>query len=74
MQNEHHHHGRVKWYKIKNLNGDEFSVRGTWELNVAKRLNALGILWIKPKPIKYVSDRKRNYVADLYVPSMDVYK
>ena len=66
-------HAKVKWYKVKNINGEEFSVRGHWEENVALQLNRLGILWVKAKPIKYFKEYWHNYTADLYVPSMDVY-
>ena len=66
-------HAKVKWYKVKNINGEEFSVRGHWEENVALQLNRLGILWVKAKPIRYFKEYWHNYTADLYVPSMDVY-
>ena len=36
------------------MKNEEFSVRGTWEVNVAKHLNDLGIYWttwLKAKPI-----------------------
>ena len=39
-------HAKVKWYKVKNIKGEEFSVRGHWEENVALQLNKLGIYWI----------------------------
>lgn len=64
---------RVKWYKVKNLAGQEFVLRGHWEENVALRLNKLGILWVKAKPLKYFKDFWHNYIADLYVPSNDIY-
>ena len=75
VQNEYltNFHAKVKWYKVKNLNGDEYSVRGTWEVNVSKHLNDLGILWIKAKPIKYFKEYWHNYTADFYIPSLDVY-
>ena len=28
-------HAYVKWYKVKNIKNEEFSVRGHWEENVA---------------------------------------
>ena len=66
-------HVKVKWYKVKNLEGKEFSVRGHWEENVALRLNALGILWVKAAPIKYFKDYWHNYIPDLYIPDGDIY-
>lgn len=63
----------IKWYKVKNLKGEEFSVRGTWEVNVAKRLNNLGIYWIKAKPIAYKSDIIRHYTPDFYLPLTNEY-
>lgn len=66
-------HVKVKWYKVKNLEGKEFSVRGHWEENVALRLNALGILWVKAAPIKYFKDYWHNYIPDLYIPDKDIY-
>lgn len=75
VQNEYltNFHAKVKWYKVKNLNEDEYSVRGMWEVNVAQHLNELGILWIKAKPIKYFKEYWHNYVADFYILAMDIY-
>lgn len=64
---------RTKWYKVKNLKDEEFSVRGTWEVNVAKRLNELGIYWIKASPIAYQADIVRHYVPDFFIPSTLTY-
>ena len=59
----------VKWFKVKNLNGIEYTVRGSWELNVAKRLNELGILWLKNKRISYIVDGiTKQYNPDFYLP------
>lgn len=66
-------HAKVKWYKVKNLEGKEFSVRGHWEENVALRLNELGILWVKAAPIRYFKDYWHNYIPDLYIPDRDIY-
>lgn len=66
-------YAHVKWYKVKNLKNEEFSVRGHWEENVALRLNELGIYWIKSKPLKYFKEFWHNYTPDLYVPNMDIY-
>lgn len=64
---------KVKWYKVKNLEGKEFSARGHWEENVALRLNELGILWVKAAPIRYFKDYWHNYIPDLYIPDRDIY-
>ena len=66
-------HAKVKWYKVKNIEGTEFSVRGHWEENVALRLNELGILWIKAAPIRYFKDYWHNYSADFYIPERGIY-
>lgn len=59
----------VKWFKVKNLNNVEFTVRGSWELNVAKRLNELGILWIKNQRIPYIINGvTKQYNPDFYLP------
>lgn len=58
----------TKWYKVTNIKGEEFSVRGTWEVNVSKHLNELGIYWIKAHPIPYQSDIVRHYTPDFYIP------
>jgi len=63
----------IRWHKVKNLKGEEFSVRGSWEVNVAKRLNDLGIYWIKASPIKYESDIVRHYTPDFYLPKENVF-
>ncbi len=63
----------IRWHKVENLEGREFSVRGMWEVNVAKRLNELGILWIKAKTIPYQQDIIRHYIPDFYLPNTDEY-
>lgn len=65
----------VKWYKVKNLNGDVFTVRGHWEENVANKLTNDGILWIKNHTLKYITNDgvKRTYNPDFYLPSTDEY-
>lgn len=65
----------VGWYKVKNLNGDEFTVRGHWEENVANKLTKDGILWTKNHCLKYMKDDgvKRTYNPDFYLPMIDAY-
>ena len=49
----------------------------TWEVACARRLDELGIKWIRDPKMKlsYVTRgrRKRNYVPDFYLPEHDVY-
>lgn len=66
-------HAKVKWYKVSNIKGEERNVRGTWEVNVAKRLNELNIYWTKAPSIKYFNEYWHNYTADLYIPDKDIY-
>lgn len=75
LQNEYldKQYAKIKWYKICNLNGEEFSVRGKWELNVARHLNDIGLYWTKAKPITYTNDIVRRYIPDFYIPSLDAY-
>ena len=49
----------------------------TWEVACAKRLDELGIKWMRNPSIKlkYItrSRRIRNYIPDFYLPDYDVY-
>lgn len=64
----------VKWYKVKNLNNEEFVVRGHWEENVAIKLNELGILWERNKQIPYFDGQIiRQYNPDFYLPNTNEY-
>jgi hypothetical protein len=65
----------IKWYKIKNINGEEFIVRGKWELLVANKLNESKILWIRKIYLKYTDDYGvvRTYCPDFYIPELKRY-
>lgn len=64
----------VKWIKVKNIKGQEFSVRGHWEEKVALRLNDLGILWVKAKALKYFDGEiNRHYIPDFWLPDFQSY-
>lgn len=64
----------VGWYKAKNLVGDEFTVRGTWELTIAELLNAHGILWERNRRLKYTLDGvKKTYNPDFHLPATNEY-
>lgn len=59
--------GKSKWYEI---NGKK--VQGTWELNIAKKLNDLNIKWERCNPIIYKKEEKeKRYTPDFYLPEYD---
>lgn len=64
----------VGWYKISNVNNEEFIVRGLWEYNVALKLNEQNILWIRNQYLNYfIDDVKKIYNPDFYLPDFDEY-
>lgn len=68
----------IPYYKIKNINDVEWSVRGSWELKIAEKLNQLNILWERNHMLKYskcVDDKciLKNYNPDFYLPNTDEY-
>jgi hypothetical protein len=65
----------IKWYKIKNINDEEFIVRGTWELKVAEILNSNNILWIRKIYLNYIDNNQvvRTYTPDFYLPNYNKY-
>jgi hypothetical protein len=65
----------VLYYKVSNIKGKEYSVRGTWELKTAEYLNARGVLWERLKYLSYVDlgGVKRTYVPDFYLPESEEY-
>ncbi len=64
----------VKWYKISNINNQEFTVRGTWELTIAELLNKHGILWIRNKTLKYkLNGIRKTYNPDFYLVNSNEY-
>lgn len=64
----------VKWYRVKNINNEEYVVRGTWEKNFALKLNSLNILWIKNKYLNYfINEVKKTYNPDFYLPELNEY-
>lgn len=67
------HGGRCQWYEVSGV-----KVQGTWEKNVAEKLNTLQIPWLKLRAhkdlLKYeMNGKKRNYTPDFYLPTFDVY-
>ena len=47
----------------------------TWELELAKRLDAINIKWIRPEPIKWIDDQGKthHYFPDFYLPEYDLF-
>lgn len=65
--------GRCKWFEVAGQ-----KCQGTWERNVALKLEELGIAWTKLKTnkdiLEYEMDGKtRSYTPDFYLPAYDVY-
>ena len=65
--------GRAKWYDVAGQ-----KVQGTWERDIALKLEDLGISWIKLKTnkdtLKYVMHGKeRSYTPDFYLPEFDMF-
>lgn len=65
--------GRCKWFEY---NGQK--LQGTWELNIVKKLDEMGIEWYKPVVNRdvwqYTIDGKtKSYTPDLYLKQYDVY-
>ena len=59
------------------LDGSIVSMDSTWEVACARRLDTLGIKWVRDPKMKlgYVTrgSRKRNYIPDFYLPEHDIY-
>lgn len=67
--------GRCKMYPYANLNSEEFSLQGRWELILAQSLNSINMLWVKNKKyfVYTFEQRERKYYPDFYLPSLDLY-
>ncbi len=76
--------GRRRRFKLWSKRSDYVTVEGTtvsmdstWEVACAKRLDELGIKWIRNPnlKLKYItrSRRVRNYIPDFYLPDHDLY-
>lgn len=65
----------VLYYKVQNIEGTEYSVRGTWELRVANYLNESNVLWIRNRPLKYRDcfGVERTYMPDFYLVGSNEY-
>lgn len=65
--------GRCKWYEVSGQ-----QVQGTWERNVAEKLDELGVRWEKLKvhrhTFEYEMDGQvRHYTPDIFLPDANVY-
>lgn len=57
------------------LDGSVVKLDSSWEERLAKRLDFLGVDWIRPEPLEWVDKfgRTHNYFADFYLPNYNVY-
>ena len=65
--------GRSKWYEVS-----EQKVQGTWERNIAQKLDEMNINWEKLKTNRHTFDyemdeKVRSYTPDFYLKDYDVY-
>ena len=47
----------------------------SWEVELAKRLDSLGVVWTRPEPIEWIDSEEKthNYFPDFYLPDYDLY-
>lgn len=49
-------------------------LESTWELELAKRLDAISVKWERPEPLPYIKEgQTHNYFPDFYLPDYDLY-
>lgn len=65
--------GKCKWFDYKGQ-----KLQGTWELNIAKKLDEMNIDWYKPKVHRDVwtyelDGQEKSYTPDLFLKEHDVY-
>lgn len=64
-------HRRLRKNSI-NYNG--ILLDSTWELELAKRLDAISVKWERPEPLSYTKEgQTHNYFPDFYLPDYDLY-
>lgn len=65
-------HRRVK---RKSIEYKGILLDSTWELELAKRLDSLGIAWQRPEPLRWVDKEGcwHHYFPDFYLPNEDLY-
>lgn len=61
--------------EYKTVTGEIVLLDSSWEEYLAKRLDVLGIKWIRPDPLKWVDStgKSRNYFPDFYLIDYDLY-
>ena len=57
------------------IDGNTVMLDSKWEITLAQNLDAAGIIWIRPKPLKWYdkNNKSHNYFADFYIPQWDAY-
>ena len=59
------------------IDGLQVKMDSTWEVACARRLDELGIRWIRNPSLKLMLTtrglRARNYIPDFYLPDHDIY-
>jgi len=57
------------------IDGSTVKLDSSWEVTLAKMFDEEGIIWERPKPLKWTSDdgKIHNYFADFYIPDWNVY-
>ena len=63
----------VKYYKVVDYNGINWSVHGTWEKRVAEKLNEQNIKWTKNILLEYKDDIIRHYNPDFFIIDANEY-
>lgn len=57
-----------------NVSGEEFYLQSSYELNMARILNDMNILWVRPTYFIYkIDNRKRKYYPDFLLPNYNLY-
>ena len=60
----------VKWFKAIDSFGNECSLRGSWERDVAAWLDRQGVKWTRKYFVKYLDESvNRTYSPDFFIPS-----
>jgi len=66
--------GRSKGAFATNLEGREFWLQSSYEVEMATLLNEMGLLWERPEGLPYQMDGKdRRYYADFILPKHRIY-
>lgn len=64
----------IKYYKCKNLLGEEFNMRGLYEVKLSEWLNLNKIVWTRGMTLNYIQDGvERLYSPDFYLPEHNLY-